>query len=390
MSSQRAPRRFVDDLVPIILENDDHWWPRDFVRLALVSPAWLGPVRRRLYARPTLDSFRACNLFARSLADNPNLLQHIHALNLRPIANQEVAAGGGLFAEDMASLRRILGLDNLCSLTLGGELAVGAERFLHSLASSQTITELHIDGTTGNWGCGLRRCTSKPASLEWDHIIAFRFPNLTKLTLTDIELDIVHPPMPYALKIRELTLDKVHITGGFLPDLANESWSHLQSLNVVARKAADFDEHIRLTLECCADSLRSLYYEIRDCSRDDGIFDSDLEPCPSLQELRLSGVEMCPETLAVIGRLFQNLEGLSIMGRNSRVTPEEWRQFIESRTLPSLRELHLPSGNLGPPFMYWSEEMGAPIREACGARNMTLQCSFLPDKVYGARYGSPF
>ena len=77
----------VHDLIPIIIESDDHWWPRDFQRLALISPAWLTPVRKRLYAAPSLWSFRTCKLFARTLRDNPTLLSYLRGLELRPTAD---------------------------------------------------------------------------------------------------------------------------------------------------------------------------------------------------------------------------------------------------------------------------------------------------------------
>lgn len=41
--------KFVDDLVHLILESHENWWPRDLVRLSLVWSAWLGPTQKRLF-----------------------------------------------------------------------------------------------------------------------------------------------------------------------------------------------------------------------------------------------------------------------------------------------------------------------------------------------------
>ena len=118
----------VDDLISVILESNDHWWPRDFQRLALVSPGWLGPIRRRLYACPTLRTFTACTLFVRTVTENPHILSLVQGINLSP-----VIPTGALYAvtdKDMASLRLILSLKGLQNVTLGGELAIQAERFI--------------------------------------------------------------------------------------------------------------------------------------------------------------------------------------------------------------------------------------------------------------------
>ena len=48
--------------------------------------------------------------------------------------------------QEMQSLRYILGLKGLRSVTLGGDLAVSAERFLHVMTDTRAITSLHIDG----------------------------------------------------------------------------------------------------------------------------------------------------------------------------------------------------------------------------------------------------
>ena len=195
MCTRSQSPRFIDDLVYLILESDDHWWPRDLIRLARVSLAWLGPVQKRLYARPSIRSFRACGLLARTLTENPCLLSLLHGIDMRPSIGFDVD-DRGLSTMEMASLRYILSLDGLKSLTLGGELAVQAERFLHSLVHADAVTELHIDGThCAGYGSHLR--CQKAASLEWDEIMAFKFPNLRKLKLCNLELDILHPPMPY-------------------------------------------------------------------------------------------------------------------------------------------------------------------------------------------------
>jgi len=356
--------RFFDDLVHLILECDEEsWWSRDLLRLVLVSLAWVGPVRRRLYACPNVRSFRACTLLSRTLRENTSLLPLVHGIDLRPSGtwgDREVTE------EDMMSLRFVLSLGGLSSVTLGGELAIGAERFLNSLAYPHEVTALHIDG-------GLGRGSSRPvSSLEWDEVLAFKFANLRRLTLSNLELDILPPPIPYRLEITRVVLDNVHITSGYLPHLLHESWAPVRSLYVVAGSASDFDEQMKLTLACCAMDLQDLYYEAEDTPSDNPIFHSNSPIYPSLRRLYLSGVEIDTTTLSVITTCCKNLESLSVSGRIVRVTPREWLSLLKSDAFPSLRDLGTPWGTNYPPFMHWPEDIGKEVLDALVSRDIQV------------------
>ena len=367
-----TPPQFIEDLVYLILESDDHWWPRDLLRLASVSSAWLPSIQKRLYSCPSLRSFRACGLLARTLTENPYLQSLLHGIDIRPSIGFDVD-DGGLSTTEMASLRYILSLDGLRSLTLGGELAVHAERFLQSLAHPEAVTELHIDGSMHSAGHSYFRCR-KPASLEWDEVIAFKFPKLQKLRLSNLEIDILYPPIPYDFEVADLYLDNVDITSGYLPHLFHESWSSLRHLSVVAKTASDFDEHLRLTLDCCGSGLETLHYEVVDAPSDHVLFDDVSTMLPSLVQLRLSGVDIQSDTLSVIQEVCQNLEELSVTGRVVRVSPVDWALFLSSGALPSLRHLSTPWGTYHPPFVHWSQETCKSVLDASASRKIQLSC----------------
>jgi hypothetical protein len=375
-----TPPQFIDDLVYLILGSDDHWWPRDLVRLARVSQAWLAPIQKRLYVCPSLRSFRACGLFARTLIKNPYLKSLLQGIDIRPSIGFDVD-DGGLSATEMASLRYILGLDGLMSFTLGGELAVQAERFLHSLAHPHAVVELHIDGSTHSTGHTYFRCR-KPASLEWDEVMAFKFTNLRKLRLSNLEIDIAYPPIPYDLEVTDLHLDNVDITSGYLPHLFHESWSSLRHLSVIAKAASDYDEHLRLTLNYCGAGLKVLHYEVVDARSDHILFDDASAVLPSLQHLRLCGVDIQPHMLSVIQKVCLNLEDLSITGRVVRVSSTDWALFLSSGALPFLRHLSTPWGTYHPPFVRWSEEISKSLLDASAIRKIKLSCPITTPPLY--------
>jgi hypothetical protein len=270
----------------------------------------------------------------------------------------------------MASLRYVLSLDGLQSLTLGGELAIHAERFLHSLVHGDAVTELHVDGTHSGGYTHLRCRTA--ASLEWDDVIAFKFPNLRKLKLCNLELHILHPPMPYDLQVIDLQLNNVDIISGHLPYLFHESWSSLRQLSVIAKLASEFDEQMRLTLDVCGPGLETLYYDVVDARSDGILFHHDSTPLPSLRCLRLSGVEVHSHTLAIIQHVCRNLEDLSIIGRIVSVSPTDWVSFLVSGALPSLQILSTPWGTYDPPFAHWSQEMCKSVLDASADRKIKL------------------
>jgi hypothetical protein len=365
-----APPRFIEDLIYLILESDDHWWPRDLLRLARVSAAWLAPVRERLYACPSLRSFRACGLLARTLTENPFLQSLLHGVDIHPLIGFDVD-DGGLSAMEMTSLRFILSLEGLRSLKLGGELAIQAEIFLHSLVHSDAVTELHTDGSAQGAERSHFCCRRRP-SLKWDEVIAFKFPNLRKLQLSNLDIDILWPPMPYNLEVTDLHINNVNITSGYIPHLFHESWSSLRHLSVIARTATDFDEHLRLALGCCGPGLEDLHYEVADARSNCALFDDTTLVLPSLRRLCLCGVDVQPHTLSVIQEVCRNLEVLSITGRVVRVSPLDWASFLRSNALPALRYLSTPWGTYHPPFVRWSQESAKSVLDASAIRNIHL------------------
>ncbi|KAH9944527.1 uncharacterized protein BXZ73DRAFT_39675 [Epithele typhae] len=374
MALTHVPPVLVDDLIPIILESDDHWWPRDFQRLALISPSWVHPVRKRLYARPSLRSFRACKLFARTLQENPDLLPYLSGVDLRPVADGRNV----LDEQEMHSLRVILGLNGLREVTLGGDLAVSAQQFLHVMSNTRTITSLHIDGhSAADLDDDFCRSPINPQfhtlpSLDWDDVVAFRFPFLQNLTLSNVTLS-VHPSMmdrPGALE--SLALNNVEIAdGSLLPDLQG-AWDRLRSLRVVGKASDEMDENVRAMLEVC-EGLEELHYESVEMSSHPSLFDDDEPvPLPGLQRLCLAGFDANPHTLDAIASACPALTHLAVLGRMVRVSPELWRAFLKSGAVPHLQQLVSPAGTMAPPFTYWTLAQTQELRDACRARGVGL------------------
>jgi hypothetical protein len=291
---------------------------------------------------------------------NSHLLPLLQGIDLRPVMRGN-ADRRGVTVKEMAGLRFILSLEGFRSVSLGGALAVAAERFLHSLANSHTVTDLYVDGN-------LLRDTFIPRpSLEWDEVMAFKFPSLKSLKLSNLDLTIIDPP---PLQVIDLVLDNVDITTGYLSQLLHQSPS-LQHLSVLTMHAADFNDQIRLILDLCA--IQTLHYEVReDTFSERLIFDHSSLPCSSLRRLHFSGVDVDAETLTSIGRCCQNLEEMSISGRTVRVAPGEWATFLNSGALPKLRYLKTPWSTNYPPFKQWSAACGKPVMEAFALRNIPL------------------
>jgi hypothetical protein len=377
--------RFVEDLIPCILESSEHFWTRDYIRLARVSRAWLGPIRKLLYKRPELSTFKSCTLLARTLAGNPSLTPLICELVLHPSISN-FSEGTRVTPADTAALRRLLAIPNLNELSLGGDLATRAERFLMSLSSPHTITRLTIDGSPDYCGVSMRGPNGH-ASLEWDASLAVRFRNLKHLQLTDLELEIVPPAARCSIPLEELRLDRVTLTGGFLERLAVGAWSRLRKLHVTARSAVEYDQQIRLLLRACAGTVEEVeYVNERHDLGDEGIFEfigmegSAILSFPSMRTMKLSGVHMTPEMLADVSRRCSALNELAVQGRNVLVTSNEWVELVQNGSWPSLKKLSVP-GATGPPFAFWLNSMGDPIREACKKRRIEVTC----DDISGQR-----
>ncbi|KAI0094602.1 hypothetical protein BDY19DRAFT_913690 [Irpex rosettiformis] len=363
--------RIVDDLIPIILESNGHWWPRDFQRLALVSASWVGPIRRRLYACPELRSFLACTLFARTISQNSHIRSLVHGINLRPASSERAA----LSEKDMASLRYILNLDRLDNLTIGGELAIQAERFLHMMSNTRSITSLHIDGSYLQQDDDSFDC-KHPASLEWNDSIAFRFTRLRTLRLTNLQLALAEPSMPYVLHISSLIFHNVTIAFGSIQNLCNESWDSVRHLSIATRDTHASDDFVRELLECC-ENLETLRYEASCAGASGDLFGGEEIPVGSLRKLKFFDIDINPQTLVFLGQSCANLEYLSVLGRSVRLRAEDWIRFIGSGALPSLKVLRTAAGCYEPSsgFLRWSEDLREQLLSSCSTRSIDLCCS---------------
>lgn len=346
---------FVDDLIPLIIESHNHWWPRDLLALATVSPCWLIYARKRLYAHPTIHSFPASTLLARTLTENPSLIPLIRGITLRPMkssdpARRQVEAGGAL-----SSLRFLLALEGLNRVTLGGELAVKAARFLKLIAVPDIVDELHIDGSLV---CHRLSC---PPSLEWDESMTIQFPNLRKLRLTRVELDISSPSVQIPLAISSLHLEDVNITHGFLPHLLNGTQS-LEKLHVNTKDAEDYNEQIQLVLASCA--VGCLHYEVEQERHGSGfVLDGDTCSRKTLHSLHLRGLFVDLGLVTGISTMYRNLVELVVCGREVRVGANEWATLIGNGGFESVRRLGLPWGR-------WRDEEAEEVRSACVRRGI--------------------
>lgn len=360
--------RIVDDLIPVILESNGHWWPKDLQRLALVSTAWVGPIRRLLYACPKLSSFHACTLFVRTVSSNPHILSLVQGLELCPVSD-----GLPLTEEHMASLRFALNLKGLLSVTLGGELAVRAERFVQMMSNTHSITSLHIDGSHLNRYHCLGTTTRHCPSLSWDDSIAFRFSrSLRSLRLTQLHLSISEADIPYAIRVQNLTLDGVSIESGFVQDLLHESWTHLRHLSISSATPATAEDIAIPLLECC-ENLESLRYEACVGGIHGELFEESTS-LTALRKLRLYDIDVNPQTLASLSQTCGGLAQISVLGRTVRLTAQDWVQLIQSSAMPSLRVLKTSSGCPQSPsgFLRWTEESCDELRSACATRGISL------------------
>lgn len=273
----------------------------------------------------------------------------------------------------MASLRYILNLGGLRTVTLGGDLSVQAERFLHMMSNTKDITSLHISGFTqdrSRYGASIISCPS----LEWDEVVAYKFPQLRTLRLSNIALSIIPPSLPYSLPITDLILEDIEIVEGFLPHLCHESWDSVRKLKVVMKASITSDEQVRWMIECCA-NLQALHYELRGVVAHHNIFDENMPTLRSLIKLRLGDVNVNPQCLLSIGQTCLGLVELTVLGRSLRLTLEDWINFIQSGALPSLKTLHATPGTNAPPFSFWDPLGMQSIAEACHTRDIAFVSS---------------
>jgi len=282
------------------------------------------------------------------------LIPLIKGITLRPMKSTYLAPH--LQNHTISNLRFLLALEGLSCVTLGGELAVKATRFLKLIAVPEAVDELHIDGSL----VGHR--LSCPPSLGWDESMAFQFPNLRKLRLTRVELDISPPSVhQFPLSISSLYLEDVKITYGFLPHLLNGAQS-LEQLHVNTKDAAVYDEQIQLVLASCA--VEYLHYEVgRERHGIALVLDSETNNTKALHRLHLRGLVVDLQFVTRISTMCRNLVELVVCGREVRVGAEEWTTLISGGGFESIRRLGLPWGN-------WRNEEVERVRTACVRRGI--------------------
>lgn len=355
---------FVEDLIPVILDSIERWWDRDFARLALVSPAWLYHVRKRLYTSPSLHSFSACASLAQTLNADPYLTSLVRNLTLRPCTDTSRASPS---PEARMAVRTLLGLNNLQSLVLGGDLANQSERFLGFVAAADTLTQLHIDGTL------LRRSLTSRASISWSEDLVFRFPNLKRLKFTEIELDIDPIFTSHPVQMDELVLDNARIISGFLSYLLPED-SIIGSLRVRGSSASDYDEHIRTMLH--SSNVHGLDYEVRKSLPSDGSFlepEGVPDPRPlCLKRLELHDLHVDTGVLALVDQWCPELEELIVSGRSISLSAQDWGEYIASGAMHSLRCLTLTWGTNHPPYQPWCADAVVSVTKATSPRRIQL------------------
>ncbi|KAJ3499647.1 hypothetical protein NLJ89_g10080 [Agrocybe chaxingu] len=353
---------FIDDLIPLILDADDHWWPRHFARLATVSPAWQYYVNKRLYPYPDIHSFASARLLADTLMEQPSLASLVAGISLRPVAKDSSSRRPK--PAELKAVRYLLSLEGLKRIALGGELAVQTERFLRLIADPDSLTDLHVDGSA------LADCLSTRPSLEWDESLTFSFPALQKLRLTHLELDIIPPSMPHPSSLSTLVLENVHIISGQLTHLLNGAAS-LDRLHFTTVDPVGSDEQLKVVLASC--TVGCLHYEtLKATHSNEFVFDLDANCAESLRCLHLDGHFVDLGVLNSVGRLCRNLVELVVSGRAVRVSSQEWARFIRSGALSSLRRLGLPSGTNIPPFGLWLSKEVEEIRDACASRQVPV------------------
>ncbi|KAH8110657.1 hypothetical protein DFH11DRAFT_1619511 [Phellopilus nigrolimitatus] len=397
----------IEDLVSLILDSNPNWWQRDFPRLALVSAAWLHPVRVRLYARPALTTYRACHNLARSLDENPFLLHFIHTLDLRPApalwgADADAAAYPPPESIMATSVPRLLALTRLEALTLAGDAAACAPRLLRAVAAPHTIATLRIEGSLRrDAGVASGLWQSRLPLLEWHPELTARFSRLTSLSLASVVLDIAEPlvfdgggdgeksGMPGCM-LEELTLDRVELapSSGPLSSLLGgpDAWQCLRTLSITG---GAFDRHHLYGFLCAVHaSLEHVvlrrYPKVLTPFLRLGLslepFVAALPPFRNVRTLTMSDVLLDLDALAGLAHRFPGVERLDINEfYGGWCPPVLWAAFLAesdagTQCLPKLKKLAV-----GESFVKYGCAAGSTkptntgiLKEACAARDIEL------------------
>lgn len=357
------PARICEDLVPSILAaNETQWWPADLRNLALVSRStWLASARKRLYQCPVVHTFKACQLLARTLQGNADLISLLHGIDLRPLGD-----GTGT-ATQIASLHFLLATQHAYKLVLAGELAFKAERFLQVLSAPHMVVELNIDGHMIEWKH--ESCCHRYATLRWDTAVASAFPHLRKLRLCHVEVDIATPHKLSPIRPQEVILERIQLNG---PVESLVDFCDVRTLRIAVECGSGFNQHLAPILTSCAETIESLEYEVEHGWQEDSGFPNLPLNFPRLLHFALRGVPLADEELYLISQQCRAITTLEVSGRWSQLTSAEWVTFISSESLAKLQYLRTPDGTFHRPWSRWTKDMRAEIQAASAFRNIEL------------------
>ncbi|KAL5494707.1 hypothetical protein ACEPAI_168 [Sanghuangporus weigelae] len=341
------------DVVEHILDSYDHWWPRDFCRLVLISSIWLQSIRKRLYACPDLTSYRSCHLLARTLQENRDLIPLVRGLDIRPESpsswrhDEEGKHTRGV----CPGVPRLLALVNLERLTLSGDLAFSAHYYLRMIATPQSLKSLSI----------VCRAPQKPFSVQkqafaWDGELALRFHMLQTLTLDGLLLDVddMHYDPEVTLDqdasaaargctLKELRLSRVDFTdnSGWLCALLGGpgSWRRLRTFTFTTQLCTWRNLNSFFSVLACAhDSLEHLSFYARTIDLGAATEDEfeDMRPLNRLRSLKTSYHLLLSESFFPIPA---NVETLEVVGVFKPFHMLDWADCIKCNRFPNLQSL---------------------------------------------------
>ncbi|KIY65514.1 hypothetical protein CYLTODRAFT_445311 [Cylindrobasidium torrendii FP15055 ss-10] len=340
------PTQLSADLIPLILELGS-FWPRDLCALARVSSPWRFYTRKALYYAPTLSTYSACSKLADSLRRDESLNALIHELDIRPA---DIAPCSRAVSKGLSDARYILSIvEHISTLTLGGALAVRAERFLHILSRPDTLESLTIVGTPYND----ELCSVATSSLEFDESLSSMFSGLQALSLSYLDLDIF---APCSLRVAHVHLQHVDVSSGSLTDML--SATTLETVSVVSDGlSGDTEEQLHQLL--LHSNIKKLHFEVewnKGHDREYTFLPLEGASIDSVAQLSLSGTHVCPAILKLIDQCFPALTELRISSRATFIKPQDWVSLLTGAHFTQLRALTIPSGCCGPPYMKWGAE----------------------------------
>ena len=345
---------FIDDLIPLILDADDHWWQNHLAALAIVSQGWLYYVRKRLYACPDIRTMGAAQKLADTLEGNEYLGSLVRGISLQlGMRNTPMSRLG----EGMKAIRTLLGLEGLRTITVGSEI----NRCLGLIGNPEEVEELGIRGQRGlGW----------PRTVEWDERLRLGFPRLKKMELRGVDLDVMWPSGRHPASFTELILEDVDIIGGRLTQMLNGA-QRLKCLHISGSDMMNEEEELKEVLGSCA--VECLHYEVRKIGgRWNPFSDLGLKGGRTVRCLHLEGHLLDRGILDTLREVFCNVEELVVRGRTVNILAQEWAEVLSSGGLPSLERIGLPWGTNGPPFAKWNKTEEDAIRVECAKRKLRV------------------